>query len=169
MTSEVGLPSCAGSATGWVNAHWCAGLGPMSDVPATIAAMSHHCWHTLLTDVGAGAESVGVLLVVFDLQDVRKTAEAVMLMPVGRSLATPYAVGELSPAEPNQAEAQAMKNELIDSLRGPTREEVQSIGEQGADVRVKIAASLTNGLGRRWAALVLLLAGITCGMVANLI
>jgi hypothetical protein len=56
--------------------------------------MSRHDWHTVLTLAGAVAEAVGVILVVFDLQGARKTAKALLLIPVGASLAMPFNVGE---------------------------------------------------------------------------
>lgn len=129
--------------------------------------MSRHDWHTVLTL--AGAEAVGVVLVVFDLQGARKAAEALLLIPVGASLAMPFHVGELSPAERRRAEAQAMKNEFIAPLLPPRRDELESIEAQASDARVKMAATLTEGLGRRLLAVVLLLVGIACGTIANLL
>ena len=131
--------------------------------------MSRHEWHTLLTIAGAIAEAGGVLLVVFDLHGARKAARALLLIPAGRSLAMPFQVGELSPAERRRAEAQAIKNELTAQLMAPTRDQLESIEAQAADARTKMAATLTEGLGRRLLAVVLLLVGIACGMVANLI
>ena len=106
-------------------------------------------------------------MVVFDLQGARRAAKALLLVPVDRSLAMLFNVG--NPGERRRAEAQAMKNDFVAPLLTPTRDELQSVEAQGADVRAEMAATLTEGLGRRLLAVCLLLLGIACGTIANLL
>jgi hypothetical protein len=131
--------------------------------------ISRDDWHTLLTLAGAVAEALGVILVVFDLQGARRAAKDLLLISVGASPPTPYDVDDLSPEERRRAEAQARKNEFIMPLLTPTRVELETVEAQSVDTRAKMAATLTDALWRRWLAVGLLLAGIACGAVANLL
>jgi hypothetical protein len=124
-----------------------------------------------LTIGGALAETVALLLVVWEIAYTRRQAAALLSRPSDAAPPIPSAapMDPLNPHEREMARAQAQHAAIVSDLTPPSRDDLIVVAEAEADLRAKLADDLLSGRGRRALTAALLALGIGCSAAANLV